>query len=36
MKEKKTLLPQILQDFTREKTNDDNEQYMLETDVWFN
>ncbi len=36
MKRKEALLPQILQDFTRERTDDDNELYILDTDVWFN
>lgn len=36
MKQKKSLLPQILQDFTRERKDDDTEFYILETDVWFN
>ncbi len=36
MKQKESLLPQILQDFTRERTDDDTQLYILETDVWFN
>lgn len=35
MKEKKSLLPQIIEDWVREKKEDLTQIHVIETDLWF-